>query len=106
MAKTLAQLQKQIESLSAEAEKLRRQEMGEVIERIKLAISTYGLTAADLGFTAGPRNAPAKPAATNRKPGGAKYRDDAGNSWSGRGPRPQWLRNALATGQALEDFLA
>lgn len=105
MAKTYAQLQKQIESLSTEAEKLRRKEMADVIGRIKEAISVYGLTATDLGFTVGPRTGPAKSAGTNNKPAGTiKYRDDAGNSWSGRGPRPQWLRNALASGKALEDF--
>jgi DNA-binding protein H-NS len=46
-----------------------------------------------------------------RKAGGAKkaagvvaYRDEAGNTWVGRGKRPQWLRDALAGGRKLEDF--
>ncbi|WP_417903608.1 H-NS family nucleoid-associated regulatory protein [Caldimonas brevitalea] len=25
----------------------------------------------------------------------AKYQDGKGSSWSGRGPRPRWLREAL-----------
>jgi DNA-binding protein H-NS len=33
-----------------------------------------------------------------------KYRDAAGNTWSGRGLRPRWLNNALAKGKALSDF--
>jgi DNA-binding protein H-NS len=33
-----------------------------------------------------------------------KYRDGEGNTWVGRGPRPQWLRDALANGKTLADF--
>ncbi len=29
----------------------------------------------------------------------AKFRDEAGNDWVGRGPRPLWLRTALANGK-------
>ena len=35
----------------------------------------------------------------------AKYRNAAtGDSWSGRGLRPNWLKAALASGKKLEDF--
>ena len=34
----------------------------------------------------------------------AKYRDESGNTWVGRGPRPQWLRDALNAGKSLQDF--
>lgn len=34
----------------------------------------------------------------------AKYKDDAGNVWSGRGSQPRWLRAALEAGKKLEDF--
>lgn len=40
--------------------------------------------------------------ATDQTP--AKSRDDAGNRWSGRVPRPKWLKEALASGKALESF--
>ena len=33
-----------------------------------------------------------------------KFRDEAGNTWVGRGPRPLWLRDALAAGRKVEDF--
>lgn len=36
--------------------------------------------------------------------GPAKYADGHGNTWSGRGPRPKWLKAALATGKILADF--
>ena len=41
-----------------------------------------------------------------RSAGGAKFKDDQGNTWGGRGPRPQWLRDALASGKALDEFRA
>lgn len=35
-----------------------------------------------------------------------KYKDDAGNSWTGRGTRPGWFKNALASGKKPEELLA
>ena len=107
MAKTYAQIQKQIEELQREAEKLRRDEVDAVIARIKEAIQVYGLTAEDLGLT-GPVKANSRPAKASPKARpksrSAKFRDSEGNEWSGRGPRPKWLRAALAAGKSLEDF--
>lgn len=35
-----------------------------------------------------------------------KYRNPAtGDHWKGRGPRPRWLREAVAAGAELDDFL-
>jgi DNA-binding protein H-NS len=108
------QVLKQIEDLKIEAENLRRSEVSGVVERIRHAISFYGLTAADLGLS-GPAArgagvvAPAK--RKGRKKAGAKapavvkYRNEAGGTWGGIGKRPQWLRDALASGKTLEDFL-
>lgn len=113
MTKSYTQLMKQIAKLQTEAEDLRRKEAQGVIDRIKEAIKAYNLSAADLGL-AGPRAARAAksggPAAKRRKTGkrkvsaAPKYRDDAGNTWVGRGKRPGWLRDALASGRTLEDF--
>ena len=108
------QVLKQIEELKVEAENLRRSEVSGVIERIRHAISFYGLTAADLGLAgAATRSASAAaPVKRNgRKKAGAKapalvkYRNDTGGAWGGIGKRPQWLRDALASGKTLEDFL-
>jgi DNA-binding protein H-NS len=103
MSKTYLQIQQEIERLQREAERLRQEEVAGVVARIKEAIQVYGLTAADLGLG----GAPQKRLARKSPLGSAKavrYRDDAGNTWSGRGPRPQWLREALATGRSIEEF--
>jgi len=111
MAQSYEQIQKRIESLQKEAEQLRKKEVAGVIERIKKAIDAYGLTAADLGLAAtrAPKAAPkAKP---GRKPAkkaagkvAIKYKDADGNTWTGRGLQPRWLKAALAAGKKLDDF--
>lgn len=109
MAKTYADIQKEIESLQKAAETLRQKEVAGVIDRIKAAIATYQLTARDLGLGAravapAPKRAKTKRAAKSAR--GAAYRDEAGNTWSGRGRRPGWINAALAAGKSLDDLRA
>jgi DNA-binding protein H-NS len=108
MAQTYLQLQRQIETLQRQAEKLKSQEVSGVVERIKVAIQHYGLTAEQLGLgeaRALPRKATKSPSPSlTKRDGSSKYSDGQGNVWSGRGPRPHWLRDALAGGESLESF--
>lgn len=115
MTKTYDQLKKQIEALSQQAEAVRRKEVAGVVARIKEAIQAYELTAEDLGFGTGRASAgrktgakKASPAAKGRRRSAAsatpRYRDPSGNVWGGRGPRPRWLREAIASGRKLEEF--
>lgn len=116
MAKTFLQVQKQIEQLQREAEQLRKKEADGVLSRIKEAIAVYGFTAADLGFGKGiGRVAPVVKQGTKKTRKGKKqaaetatpkFRDDQGNVWSGRGPRPAWFKAALEAGKAADDLLA
>lgn len=108
MAQTYEQVQKQIELLQQRAQKLLQREAVGVIERIKEAIAHYGITASQLGFEASTAPSLASASAASRTKSAtsqsAKFSDGNGNVWSGRGPRPRWLREALAAGKALEDF--
>lgn len=115
MTKTYAQLKKQIDSLTQQAESLRRKEVSGVIARIKEAIKAYDLTAADLGLEGGAKagrgagtaaKSAAKTPRRRRSPAEVqpRYRDGSGNVWGGRGPRPKWLREAIAAGRKLEEF--
>jgi DNA-binding protein H-NS len=119
---TSSDLVKQSEVLLQQAEALKAKERPQVIANIKAAIAHYGLTASDLGLTGG--GTAASPAKRGRgkkaagkaagksagKPAGKKkiaakqYRDAAGNTWSGFGPRPQWLKDALAAGATEESL--
>lgn len=108
MAQTYKQIQKQIEQLQRKAETLRNGEIKGVVERIKVAIAHYGLTAAHLGLESGRAGTKAKPAAKSagksKAKSNAKFADANGNAWSGFGPRPHWLRDALKAGRSIEEF--
>ena len=93
---------KQVEQLQRQAEALRGSEIKGVVDRIKVAIAHYGLTAAHLGLGSEPIKAPGKRTAK----ASAQFSDGAGNVWSGRGPRPRWLRDALTAGRSIDEFRA
>lgn len=117
---SLQAINAQIAALQAKAEAIRKQEVGEVVAKIKDAIEHYGLTAADLGLSAAaPKAAKALQASKpGRKPGrpagsktagkpvrAAKYTDGQGRTWGGIGKRPDWFKAALAAGKSPEELL-
>lgn len=107
MAKTYADLQKQIATLQKAAEAARQKEIASVVERIRADIEAWGLTAADLGFGSATRAAAGrKRRGKGGKAGDAAYQDGQGNTWSGRGRRPRWVTEALAAGKSLDDLRA
>jgi len=116
MSKSYLTILKQIESLKVEAEKIRKHEVDGVIKRIREAVEHYNLSAEDLGLGIKSANKDKTPFPTKRrqakvgaKTAGAapvvKFRNEAGKTWGGRGKRPDWLRDALAGGKQLQDFL-
>lgn len=104
MAQTYKQIQKQIKQLQRQAEALRSNEVKGVIDRIKVAIAHYGLTAEQLGLGANGKVAQPKKASKSSGKSNAKFDDGNGNLWSGRGPRPRWLRDALTAGRSIDEF--
>lgn len=106
---TYIEVQQQIQALQKEAEALKAAERKGVIERMREAIAVYDITAADLGLSGGagsPRKNSVKRSTKSSKQGAATaaYSDGKGNTWGGRGPRPRWLKEALAGGAKLEEF--
>jgi DNA-binding protein H-NS len=129
MPKSLARIEKEIEALEREAEALRKKEAAGVIARIKEAIAHYHLSAQDLGLASEPRGrrgvargsrrarpegrqlsngalAKAMGSTQRRASSHVQYKDEAGNTWSGRGRRPEWLKAALQSGKSLDDLRA
>jgi DNA-binding protein H-NS len=109
MTKTYAQLTREIQALQASAEKLRAAEVKAVIAKLNESIAEYGLTASDLHFpvsaSASARRQTSSSSSSSRAGASvAKYGDGQGNTWGGRGPRPAWLRSAIAGGRSLESF--
>jgi DNA-binding protein H-NS len=86
------ELQAKIADLQAQAEQVRREERQQAIDMAKTMISTYDITAKDLGLDKAPK------VKTGPKPGNKvspKYRDpQSGATWSGRGKTPKWINGA------------
>lgn len=101
---TYAELKAQGEALLAQAEALRKQEQANVIAEIKAKMKEFGLTVADLGFGA---SQPAKKKTAQEKTDAQpKYRGPNGELWAGGlGRKPQWVRDVLAAGKSLDEYL-
>jgi DNA-binding protein H-NS len=99
----MSQLQSLLEqqaALQQEIERLRRDEKAKAVAQVKAVMTEYGLTTADLepgksskhGVASGTKVAP-------------KYRDpETGNTWTGRGLMPKWLKARVDAGQKVEAF--
>ncbi|MEO8524974.1 MAG: H-NS histone family protein [Caldimonas sp.] len=98
---TLKELLAQKEAIEQQIEETKRQERGAAVGKVRALMAEYGLTVADLGGKTAPK---AKSAGGTGKVA-AKYRNaSTGESWSGRGLQPRWLKAALASGKKLTDF--
>jgi DNA-binding protein H-NS len=51
------------------------------------------------------RGRPAKASKLRGRKVAPKYRDRSGNTWSGRGAEPRWMRDAIKGGARRDDFL-
>jgi DNA-binding protein H-NS len=103
MASRLSDLLAKKAELEQQIIELQREERASAIAQVKALMAQHGLTLADL-------SARSTPAPVKGKAGGGKvppkYRDPAsGQTWSGRGLHPKWLKQALAKGAQLSDFL-
>ena len=93
-----AELDKQIAKAKAE-------EKAAVLAQMRSAMEQYGITPEDL-FTTTKRGRKAGSAdAGERKPVAPKYRNETGETWTGRGKQPHWVAEALASGLTLEDLM-
>lgn len=108
---TLKEIDHEIAKLKQQADEIREGEKAEVIARVKEAVAYYGITAADLGLGKAPKqglsNANGKRAGKPKALAGRiKFKDDAGHTWSGFGPKPRWFTEALANGKTEADLRA
>jgi DNA-binding protein H-NS len=118
MTKTYAQIAKEIQALQAQAQMLRKAETQGVIAKLNESIARYGLSVEDLHFPGNEGASSTSSSSALRRTGrtgassraagassgDAKYNDGPGRVWGGRGPRPAWLREAMAQGRSLESF--
>lgn len=94
----LSELLAQRAALEKQISQTRRDDRQKAINQVKALMAEYGLTPADL------KTRSAKSARSGTKVA-AKYRNKGtGETWSGRGLQPRWLKAALGTGKKLTDF--
>ena len=91
-----AEIEKRIADVQREAHT-------DAVNQVRSLMAEFGLTTADIaGKSAAPRAAGVVKTASKVAP---KYRNAAtGETWTGRGLQPNWLKAALAGGAKIEDF--
>ena len=101
-----AELEKQQADLEKQINAARQAERAGVVSQIKALMADHGVTMAELGGRAkggGTRSRKTSSLAGKKVP--PKYRNKTtGETWSGRGLQPKWLKEALASGRKLENF--
>lgn len=95
------ELEKRLAEAEANLEAEIQSERPRIISEIIVLIGKYRISAADLGFNekvcvaVSPRKLPPK----------YQNPDDHGQSWAGKGTRPNWVKDHLSRGGTLNDLL-
>lgn len=101
---TLKELIAQKEALERQIEETTTQERETAISKIRELMVENGLSLADLGGRSPGKTSRKNSLATGKKVA-AKYRNAAtGESWSGRGLQPKWLKAAIESGKNIDEF--
>ena len=94
---TLQELLAQRAALDAQIEQTKDSARVEAVAKVKSLMAEYGLSVADLSMRT--------PKVVKVSKVAVKYRNKAtGETWSGRGLQPKWLKAAITGGAALADF--
>lgn len=105
---TLAELEAIRADIDAKIAAAKLAAKADSIARVKALMAELGVTVRMLGKPWPDGRRPAKEPKTAHPSAGkkvaTKYRSQAGETWSGRGLQPKWLREAVAAGAALESF--
>lgn len=100
-----AALEAQHAELERKIAETKRAERADAIAKVQSLMAEFGLTLADLGARGQPRVTKVAKASGATGKVAAKYRDaTTGQTWSGRGLQPNWLKAALAAGRPLDEF--
>ena len=96
---TLQELMDQRAALDLQIAETKRSTHAAAVAQVRAIMDEFHVTIADLNIKA----APARSAGKGVKVA-AKYSDNQGNTWSGRGLQPKWLKAQIASGKTLADF--
>jgi DNA-binding protein H-NS len=119
--KNLVAIQAQIEDLQKQAAELRHKEFRKTLSDIVAQMRAFGISIEDLrealrreggaGKAPGRRGRPKKAAAASagapaakRRPAPVKFRGPSGETWTGRGKQPRWLKALVDAGRKADEF--
>jgi DNA-binding protein H-NS len=103
MSASLQELLAQRAAIEKQIADAQREERGGAIAKIRALMAEFGLTAADITAKSTAVKVPGPGKSTGKV--APKFRNAAtGETWSGRGLQPKWLKAALGAGAKLEDF--
>ena len=112
----LIELQGQIEKLQKQANDIKVRGFDKAVSDIKAQMLAFGITAKDLTAKKTVSKGKGKAVKAVRavkvvggtkkvaKPVEAKYRGPNGESWSGRGMMPKWMKALVTEGKSKQDF--
>ena len=96
---TYEELTQEIKELQKKALELKKQERKNIIAEIKSKIAEFELTPSELGLS---KNKTTR----STKSVQPKYRNpETGDTWSGRGIAPKWIKEAEKSGRTRDSFL-
>ncbi|MDD2882943.1 MAG: H-NS histone family protein [Rhodoferax sp.] len=105
---TLSEIEAQIAELTAKADQMRLEQHSKAVSDAQAIINSFNLKASDLVFCSDKdkvEKSAKSVSVKSSKKAEIKYRDDNGNTWSGRGLKPRWLTAELEIGKSLSNFL-
>ena len=110
----LVDIQLQIEKLQKQALQIKVKEFHKTVAEIRQKMHAFGITVKDLQPAKNLKNSTVRGAtkkggrAASKKLVGAsvaaKYRGTDGQTWTGRGLTPRWMKTLLEQGRTKEDF--
>ncbi len=82
---TYKELQEQIQQLEQDAKVIRLKEIKDAVADIKNLMDQYGLSLEDIRMSSAGKKSKASQS-------NIQFRDKSGNTWSGRGRMPAWIK--------------
>ena len=106
LEKLIKQAEKKLEKKRLDAVKSAQAEISKIAKDLGVSVDDLLQEKASRQKKAARETTARKKKAGVRKPAKVKYRNpaDSSQTWTGRGKRPVWLREALENGAKLEDF--
>ena len=101
---TLKDLISQKEAIDMQIHNMTEHARSEAISKILALMKESGVSFHDLGGRSASKTRAKKASAESTKVAAKYINSETGESWSGRGLQPKWVKQALTSGKSISDF--